>query len=179
MFPFLKWCLASSLVLVLVTSFCIQEGLAQKPTESIHVELIGAEAKDKQSEQVLEALQKLLQAISQKNLEQVGNCLSPDVVSFDDRSRKLISGKQAVLDHISKRVIGLDSDDGIKSFVVYNPRVNVKGDTAMVSFRAVKETGGPKPARLESWCSEVFEHKNDEWLVLHFQSNWKPLKSRK
>ena len=95
---------------------------------------------------------------------------------FDDRSGKVVSGKEAVLEFIKSKVIGRESTSPVKRIAVYSPFVRIKGETSMVSFRATKEMADD--SKLESWCSEVYERKDGQWLVLQFRSNWKPAKSQ-
>ncbi|MGH9548196.1 MAG: nuclear transport factor 2 family protein [Terriglobales bacterium] len=149
--------------------------MAENASDTMKVEMVGADtAKDSESAQVLDALQKLLQALGRKDINAVGECLSPDVIVLDTRSHNVIFGKKDVLDHISKNVFGTGSKSPVKSIAVYNPYVDIKGDTAMVSFRAVKGLNDDRDSKLECWCSQVFERKDNQWKVLHFQSNWEP-----
>jgi len=149
-------------------------GRVNAAPERVQVEMLGANEHDGDHGAVLSALEKLLQGLAHRDLEQIGSCLDADVTVMDDRSHKFVCGKQAVLDHIQKNVIGSTDSAPVKKIVVRYPFVRVKGDMAMVSFRATKEMTDPKSPRLESWCSEVFERKGGEWLVLNFQSSWKP-----
>jgi hypothetical protein len=82
------------------------------------------------------------------------------------------------MDHIKKNVLGTEANPPVKRIVVYNPFVDVKGDTAMVSFRASKDLSDKNSTTLESWCSEVFERKNGQWLVLQLKTNWQVAKSK-
>lgn len=143
-------------------------------SEPIKVEIVGGDNKDSENEQVLIAFKKLMQGLGQRDLGTIGECLSPDVILFFNHD--LVYGKQAVLDHISKRVLGKEPTGTVNSITVHHPFIKVKGETAMVSFRAVKELAGTKPTKLESWCWEVFERKDNQWKVLQFHSNWTPLK---
>lgn len=168
--------LAASFVLPLLLSVSCQVGHTEDKANGLTVEIIGADTKDQEQEQVLSAFKKLMQGLGQRNIETISSCLSSEVIVFDSRSHRLVSGKDAVLDHINKNVLGNDKNAvAVKDFVVFNPFVDIKGDTAMVSFRAVKTMGGEKPTKMESWCSEVFERKDKEWKVLYFKSSWKPL----
>jgi len=152
--------------------------IGQKQHDELNVELVGAKETDKDAIAVIAALQKLLSGIAHSDLALIGSCLSNDVTMFDDKSKKFLYGKESVIDHVKKNVVGTDSKHPIKRIVVYNPFVDVKGDTAMVSFRATKELTDKDSTTLESWCSEVFERKNGEWLVLQLKTNWNVAKSK-
>ena len=80
-----------------------------------------------------------------------------------------------MLEHIKSNVIGAADKSPVKHITVHDPFVHVKGDSAMVSFRATKQMADNRI--LESWCSEVYEHKDGRWLILQFRSNWKPARS--
>ncbi len=121
---------------------------------------------------MLDALQKLLHGLEQGNLEVVAACLSDNVTQIDKQS-KVMFGKPEVLENVKKNIIGTNNKRPVKRIMVYSPFIRVKGDTAMVSFRATKEMAGPSPSKLESWCSEVFERKDGQWLVLQLRTNWK------
>lgn len=165
--------LASSLLLASLAVLAAQTAYAV--SEPMKVEIVGADS-DKDSQELLPAFKKLLQGLAQRDINTIGECLSPEVILFYNHD--LVYGKKAVLDHISKKVIGVD-EGTVNSITVYHPFIKVKGDTAMVSFRATKDIGGSKPAKLESWCWEIFERKDNEWKILQFNSKWTPLKASK
>jgi len=150
---------------------------AQKDATVLEVEFVGPSlpASDKESADVLSALQKLLSGLGQRDIDQIGACLSQDVTMFDARSHKVVSGKSAVLEHIKSNVIGRESTSPVKRIAVHDPFVRIKGETAMVSFRATKKMADDR--NLESWCSEVYERKDGQWLVLQFRSDWQPART--
>jgi len=167
----------SCLVLAVIISGLASAASATDMTKTdIEVELIGANETDKDSAAVISALQKLLSGLAHRDLTIIGSCLSDDVTTLD-QTKKYVYGKQAVLDHVKKNVVGTDSQPPVKSIKVYNPFVHVKGDTAMVSFRATKDLADKNSTTMESWCSEVFERKNGEWLVLQLKTDWKVAKA--
>lgn len=155
-----------------------QSGSAAQTSPALKVELIETGTLDQQSQEVIDTLQTLLLGLAHRNVEQVAACLSEDVTAFDDRGRKSIYGKQAVLDNLKKNVMGEANIHPVSRIAIYNPFVRVKGDSAMVSYRATKDMPGSKPSKVESWCSQVFERKDGKWLVLWFRSNWQPVASK-
>ncbi len=150
--------------------------LDEKPAAVIDVELVGATQTDKEDLAVIAALQKLLQGMAHRNIEQISAALSDEVTTFDAKSKQYVHGKQTVIDHIKKNILGNESSHPVKRLIVHHPFVHIKGETAMVSFRATKDLNDPGATTLESWCSEVFERKNGQWVVLHLNTDWKPLK---
>jgi ketosteroid isomerase-like protein len=147
------------------------------PLCAMQVELADTEPPNATNKPVVEELQKLMQALAKRDINEVGDCLSEEVTIFDPSNHGVVYGKKAVLEHISKNVIGTTGDTGVKKLVIYHPYVSVKDDTAMISFHATKEPMNSHSPVLESWCSEVFERVGDRWKILHFQSNWKPQKT--
>ncbi len=146
-----------------------------EPAEAIKVELRGTVPQDADSQAVVSALQKLLDALGRRDIQEVGQSLSDEVVTIDAHTQKVVYGKDAVLKQVQEDVIGNGSKSPVKQIVVYDPFIHVKGDTAMVSFRATKQLAPPDGTTLESLCSEVFERKDGRWLVLQLRSNWKPV----
>jgi hypothetical protein len=144
---------------------------AEEPA-SIKIEIVGATGADKESGEVLAALQKLMGGLARSDFDLVGNCLSPDVVVLEERSHELIYGKKAVLDRVRANMLGSKEKSPVKHITIRDPFIDVKGEGAMVSFEASKELQDGR--KFESLCSEVYERKDGQWLVLKFRSNWKP-----
>ncbi len=153
------------------------EPTATKETasESLTVEVVNAPVVDKESQEVLDALKNLMQGLEHHNLEEVGACLSDNVTQIDEKKNKVLFGKPEVLENAKKNLIGAGNVSPVKKLMIYSPFIRIKGDTAMVSFRATKEMTGEHPIKLESWCSEVFERKDGHWLVLQLKTNWKTI----
>ncbi len=149
-----------------------------KTAGTLEVELVGAHQTDKEETTVIAALQRLLQGLAHRNLDQIGSCLSQDVTTFDSKTKVYVYGKEAVIEHIKKNVLGTEAAPAVKRLVVYDPFVHIKGDTAMVSFRATKDLADKNSTSFESWCSEVFERKDGQWLVLQLKTDWKAAKSK-
>lgn len=160
----------------LLTALALSLSIGARASDALDVRLIGAETADRESSEVIAALQKLLKGLADGNADEIAACLSEDVTQLDNRSHKYIYGKKEVLDNVKRNVIGTASSHPVKSLTVYNPFVHVKGDTAMVSFRATKEMADQTPDKLESWCYEVYERKNGQWLVLQLRTSWSPIK---
>ena len=151
----------------------------EKPGSLIDVELVGYKEADKEQGAVIAALQNLLQGLAHRNIDQISACLSDDVTVMDSKTKDFVYGKEAVIQQVKKNMLGTDeTQHPVKRLVVYNPFVNVKGDAAMVSFRATKDLADKNSTKLESWCSEVFERKNGKWLVLQLKTDWEPAKSK-
>jgi ketosteroid isomerase-like protein len=168
MLSFFKNVLCLSTVLLALSP---APGYAEEPAGSLKIEITGASASDKESGEVLAALQKIFSALERSNFEQVGECLCQDVVLIDERNHQLFYGKDAVLARLKSNI---KENKKVTRFVVRDPFINVKGDAAMVSFQASKEL--EDGSKFESLCSENYERKNGQWLVLKFRSNWKQVR---
>ncbi len=154
-----------------------KESAGRTGADKVEIELVGAHPSSGAETEVIAALKKLLVGIANRDEVQIADCLSNDVTTFDTRADKFVHTKDAVLDHVKKNVIGTTGTVPVKKIVVYNPFVSVKGETAMISFRATKEMADKQSTKLESWCAEIYEKKNGEWLVLQLKTNWEPVKS--
>ncbi len=146
-----------------------------KPAGGIEVELIGNSGTDNESAEVLNALRALLSGLASRDLNRVGDCLRSDVIMFDDAKHKVLFGKDDVLAHVKANVIGTQNVSPVRRIAVHDPFVRVKGNVAMVSFRATKQLHDS--SQLESWCSEIFEKQDGKWLILQLRTNWNPLRS--
>jgi len=142
---------------------------------TLDVELVGAGEKSKEEGEIIAALQNLLNGLAHHKMDQISSCLSDDVTMYDNKSKLFLHGKESVLEHVKKNVLGSESNRPVKKIVVYNPFVHIKGETAMVSFKAAKDLADD--TKLESYCSEVFERKNGQWLVLQLKTDWQPAKA--
>lgn len=151
---------------------------AAQSTSALDVELVETVPTQAEGREVVASLKRLLKGIANRDLRQIGSCLSEEVTMFDARKNKLLYGKKDVLEHVRNNVVGAEGTHPVKQLKVYNPFVTIKGDTAMVSFKAMKELSDPKSTKLVSWCSEVFERKGGEWIVLQLRTNWEPIKGK-
>lgn len=169
--------LLNALIVALVVFSMSGIAQAAEQRTPLSVEVVGDSTSEGADKEIIGALKKLLHALEQRDIEQVSACLSADVTTSDSKSAKTLYGREAVLEHVKKNIIGKDGNSVVKRLVVYDPYVRVKGETAMVSFRATKELAADS-TKLESWCSEVYERKSGDWLVLRLKTDWKPIKGK-
>lgn len=184
-----KWAAVAFVILATVCSADAKKGSdkngskkretpAAHTTSTLDVELVETVPAQPEGREVVTSLKRLLKGIANRDISQIGSCLSEDVTMFDARKNKLLYGKKDVLEHVKNNVVGAEGTHPVKQLKVYNPFVTIKGDTAMVSFKATKELSDPKSTKLVSWCSEVFERKGGEWIVLQLRTNWEPIKGK-
>lgn len=161
-------------LIISCTGFTPAANADESKPATLKIDVIGETSTDKESSEVLAALHKLLTSVEHRDYDAIDKCLSPDVVMIEEGKKEPHFGKQAVLDKIKSNINGSKEKSPVKHMVLTHPFVAVKGDTAMVSFQAKKELADG--SKFESLCSEVYERKDGNWLILKFRSNWKPAK---
>ena len=146
---------------------------------NVPVHCLSPHAACEESKVVIDTLMKVSKTYSQGDFDGFGKFLDDDVTVFDDRKKKLIVGKEAVLDYVKKR--WKDAHVGpnpVLSYTIEHPYAKVNGDTAVVTFKAIKVIGGTQnPGTYESKSTDIFVKKHGEWKKLHYVSHWKKVKS--
>lgn len=130
-----------------------------------------------ESEKVIDTLKLLYEAYGRGDLKTIGEYLDERCTTFDEGTKKLIAGKEAVLEDVKQKIAkyGLGTDSPLVSYTIETPYAQVKGDHAVVTFVLIKEVSGDHPHKLESHCTDVFVKVDDKWKKIHFTSNWKPV----
>lgn len=88
---------------------------------------------------------------------------SEDVCYFDPYVEQRVNGIQE-LSKLYESIRGLVKVD---SFEIINPKVQIAGNTAILTFNYVSYTGD-SPSRWN--CTEVYEFKNNAWKII--QTHW-------
>ena len=131
-----------------------------------------------ESAKVIETVKLMYKAFSEKDVDTLSKYLDEDCTTFDESTQKLIKGKQAVLEDIKSRIAKMEDEDSpLLSYTIDNPYAEVNGDTAVVSFTAIKKLGGKDPHTLESHCTDIFKKEGDRWVRMHYRFNFKVVKS--
>lgn len=127
-----------------------------------------------ESEHVLDTLKILFKAYSKGDFETAAKYMDDGVTTFDESTKTLIVGKEAVIKDLKSRIqVWESSDSPLVSYTMEHPYAKVTGDVAVVSFVAVKVFGGKHPQKLESRCTDIFKKENGKWKKLHYRSSWK------
>jgi len=127
-----------------------------------------------ESEQVLETLKAYVQAASRSDFVTCAKYMDDGCTTFDDTTKELIVGKQAVLDDLKKRLIRYSSkDDPLILYTIEHPYAKVTGDLAVVTFCSTKKFGGIKPKVFQSRCTDIFQKEDGIWKKVHYRSAWK------
>ncbi len=130
----------------------------------------------RESEKVLEILQLLCRAYAAGDLKTFEKYLDDNCTTFNETSKTLLTGKQAVLADL-KQVYSEHAPGGEKpllSFTIDQPYAKLSGDgsTCVVTFVATKETGGVKPIKERANITDIFIKRADGWKKLHWRGRW-------
>jgi len=131
-----------------------------------------------ESAKIIEDLKEIVHALNTGNIEKAAEYYDDQVTSIDKKTKKLITGKKAVIDDLKQRMEAHNSNsqEPLKQVTIDHPMAFVHGDTATVTFVAYKEYGGERPYKMESHCTDIFVKRGDKWKKLHYVSNWKRVK---
>jgi len=124
---------------------------------------------------VIDVVQKFNHSYTHGDLKTCSELIDDNCTTFDDETKKLIVGKQAILDHMKEKWAAHSpgSNSPLDSFIITAPYAEVKGDSATVIYVAVKKYGGAYPAKFESHINCVYVKKDGHWLMSHYKSSWK------
>jgi ketosteroid isomerase-like protein len=142
------------------------------------VECVDPTACCKEAEKVLEVLQLLVKAYATGDLKTYETYLDDHCTTFDENTKRVLHGKQAVLTEL-KTIFAEHAADGIKplkTFTIDQPYAKVHGDTCVVTFVATKELGGEHPIKQKAHVTDIFIKRGDTWKKLHWRGRWTKVK---
>ncbi len=128
-----------------------------------------------ESSVVIDTVEKFNHSYTHGDFKTCAELIEDNCTTFDDVTKKLIVGRQAILDHMKEKwaAHAPSSNAPLASFDITTPYAEVKGDTATVIYVAVKKYGGEYPAKFESHINCVYVKKDGHWLMSHYKSSWK------
>lgn len=128
-----------------------------------------------ESQKVLDVLHKLVKAYSSGDLKTYEEYLDDHCTTFDEDTKKLVSGKANVMNDIKERIhqFAQDGPTPLRKFTIDMPFARVTGDTAVVTFFAYREVGGAHPVRQKCHVTDIFVKRGDTWKKLHYTGTWK------
>ncbi len=143
-------------------------------TDLCKISCVAPIAADGDSEQVIETLKILVQALNQGDLTTYEQYLADGCTTFDEGNKHLIVGKQAVLDSLKDKMTRYraDGDTPLVSYTIDHPYAKVTGDVAVVSFKAVREIGGKHPSKEVCKATDIFVKDGSKWKKLHYRVKW-------
>jgi ketosteroid isomerase-like protein len=128
-----------------------------------------------ESERVIDTLKHMASLLAKGDFEAYSEYLADGCTTFDEKTHKLIAGKEAVIADLKKRLYSAapDGREPVLTLTIEEPYAKVSGDVAVVTFKAVKELGGAHPDREVVHATDVFVKHGDKWQKLHFRGKWK------
>lgn len=129
-----------------------------------------------ESEKVIETLENYYKALSKGDYATVAEYMDEGCTTIDEGKHKVVSGRENVIADIKQRLERYkNSDSPLISYTIERPYAHVTGDTAIVTFRAIKEFGGKHPSKFESRCTDIFAKRGDKWIKMHYRCKWKQM----
>jgi ketosteroid isomerase-like protein len=130
-----------------------------------------------ESKKVVQILRLLVDAYNKGDLDTYSKYLADGCTTFDENSKKLITGKEAVLADLKAKFAANGIKPGaaptMSKFIIDQPYARVDGNTAVVSFKAVKEFTGKNAHKEEAHITDIFVKEGDTWKKLHYRGRWK------
>lgn len=146
-----------------------------EPDSGCEIKCLDPQACCEESKKIISILQELAQAIVSGDLATFDKYLDEHCTSFDETSKKLVVGKQALLDEIrgKLKVYGQDGKKPLKTYTIDYPYAKTAGDSCVVTYVVHKETGGNRPGKEKSRVTAIFTKHEGEWKLLHYRGWWK------
>lgn len=156
---------------------CVMAGETKAPSGACEAKCIEPHAACAESAKVIDTLQELANAVNKHDLTAIAEYLDDSVTTFDEGSKKLVVGKEAVLADLKTKLerFSLTGDHPLLSYTIVHPYAQVNGNTAVVTFTALREFGGTNPHKEKCNATDVFVKVNDKWKKLHYRGRWKKI----
>lgn len=138
------------------------------------IKCVDPHAACEESAKVIQVVLNMYKAYSEGDLDTLAKYLDKDCTTFDEGTKKLISGRDAVLAEI-KGWLNKNSSTANAPLIAYtieHPFCQVSNDQAVVTFTALKELGGEHPRKFKSRCTDIFRKDGESWVRTHYRSNW-------
>lgn len=128
-----------------------------------------------ESHKLIEILMLLADAYARGDLVTYEAYLDDGCTTFDEGTKKLIVGKQAVVEHLKRRFqeFSPNGKTPLLWYKIQQPYAKVTGDTAVVTFVAETKIGGKSPYRAENHVTDIFVKHGDQWKKLHYRGRWR------
>jgi ketosteroid isomerase-like protein len=134
-----------------------------------------------EAEEVIQTLAIYAKAYVSQDYKTCAEYMAEGITTFDEHTKKLIVGREAVLADMKERLdkAAPDSDSPLVSYTIDNPVALVKGNSATVCCIGIKVYGGKHPRTMESHSSYVFIKEDGRWKKSHFRTDWKQVENKK
>lgn len=149
--------------------------ISSAAAHSCTVDCVEPHANCAESQKVIDTLKLLVHAYSHGDLKTYEEYLDNSCTTFDEGTKKLVVGKQACLEELKAKFARYSptGETPLISITIEQPYAKVTGNTAVVTFRAVREVGGKHPIKEIAEATDVFVKDGDKWKKLHFRGRWK------
>ena len=142
---------------------------------------INHHADSPEAEEVINAEATFAKAYVSGDYAKCGEFLADGCTTFDQHSKRLIIGKEAVLADMKRRLDKSlpDSDSPLLSYTLDQPLARVHGDKAYINCIGIKVYGGKNARTMESHSTYIFARENGKWLRTHFTTDWQKVEPKK
>jgi len=147
------------------------------PGHDCQVSCVEPHAACAESEKVIDTLKILAAAYAKGDLSTYEKYLDDGCTTFDESTKKLIVGKEAVLAYLKQKFAdnAPNGSTPVLSFTIDHPYAKVTGNVAVVNFIAYKEIGGKHPMKEECKATDVFVKHGETWKKLHYRGRWRKI----
>ena len=173
----------SGMVLIMAAAYPLTASLAAEPydldkkpasTEECKVFCVNPHSTCADGEKVLQVMETLVKALNVHDWKTYSDNLDDNCFTFDENKHKPIFGKENVVADIKKRAEKYAGEGApFLSVTIDQPYVKVSGDSAVVTFLAIRQFGGKHPFKEQAQATDVFVKKGDTWKKCHFRGAWK------
>jgi hypothetical protein len=127
-----------------------------------------------ESQKVIDTLEILEKSLTNGDYGTFKQYIDESCTTFD-QSRHLIAGKDAVVQSAISRQskITAKGTKPLTSYTIEHPYAQVLGNTAIVTFVAICQTGGKHHGREACKGTDVFVKDGDKWKEVHYRGSWR------
>jgi ketosteroid isomerase-like protein len=133
-----------------------------------------------EAEEVVKTMATYSKAYVSQDYKTCAEYMTDGITTFDQRSKRLIVGKEAVLADMKARLDKSlpDSDSPLLSYTLDHPLARVNGDKAYANCIGIKVYGGKNPHTMESHSTYIFVKEGGKWKKSHFTTDWRPIEPK-
>ena len=148
--------------------------ITEKDRKQIDNDSTSYGSNSREAQKILRAINQFKDALIKEDFDKLSTFLHEDATSFNEHTKKLIKGKENVLQNLKTIMKGFSSHSKtpLKKYTIKNPYINVSGKQATATYFAVATFGGSSPCQLSSNVTEVFQKQGSAWKRLHYRGHW-------
>lgn len=133
-----------------------------------------------EAEEVVKTMATYSKAYVSQDYKTCAEYMTDGITTFDQRSKRLIVGKEAVLADMKARLDKSlpDSESPLLSYTLDHPLARVNGNKAYANCISIKIYGGKNPHTMESHSTYVFVKEEGKWKKSHFTTDWRAVEHK-